>query len=104
MTTSLDTPAKIGAWRVLSAVSQLALEIKTGQNYYGRTSVYKAIRLHFIDGLPERATLRNKCLALATFLTNLPEDIKAGPVCTSASQTLATALAENGWTITMPTD
>lgn len=99
MTVSLDKPAQIGMWRVLSAISQLTSELSTGHNWYGKTSVYKGIRLNFIDGLPERATKQNKCLALATFLENLDDATKAGPVCTHAAQVLSDTLAANGWQI-----
>lgn len=102
MSVSLDKPEQIGAWRVLSAVSQLASEIKTGENWYGRRSVYAGVRMHFIDGLPERATKRNKCLALATFLENLPEEILAGEVCTRARTVLDEALTANGWIVSRP--
>jgi hypothetical protein len=99
MTVSLDKPEQIGAWRVLSAISQLTSEISTGHNWYGRTSVYVGVRMNFIDGLPPRATLQNKCLALYTFLSNLPQEILDGPVCTRAAKVLADKMAEKDWVL-----
>ena len=95
--TIIDTPQGISNWRLMSAISQLSLELTTGQNFYGKVSVYKAIRRDYIEGLPERATLQNKCLAMRTFLDNLPDDVKAGPVCTRAAESLAKVMAEKGW-------
>lgn len=66
--TVLDQPAQISNWYFLSAVSQLTLELETGRNYYGKTSVYKGIRMRFIPGLPERATVRNKLVAMGCLL------------------------------------
>jgi hypothetical protein len=100
MTVSLDKPEQINAWYVLSAVSQLSSEISTGHNWYGRTSVYTGIRANLIEGLPARATKRNKILALATMLENLPADVLAGPVCTRAAKVLSDALAAEGLVIT----
>lgn len=98
MTTTIDTPEGIQRWYLLSAISQLGLELSTGRNFYGKTSVYKGIRLNLVDGLPERATLRNKCLAMVTLLQHAP----AGPVAARAQAALAKVLSENGWVITAP--
>jgi hypothetical protein len=96
MTVVLDQPAQIANWRLMSAVSQLALEVSTGENFYGsKGSVYHPIRRDYIDGLPARATMRNKCLALATFLNNLPD----GPVVRNARKSLEERLAKEGWQI-----
>lgn len=97
MSTVLDQPGQINAWYVLSAISQLSSEISTGQNWYGRTSVYAGIRRNLIDGLPPRATLQNKCLALATLIQNSPQP--EGPVTTRAREVFRKALADNGWEI-----
>lgn len=94
--TTIDTPAGISNWRLMSAISQLSLELSTGTNFYGKVSVYKAIRRDYIEGLPERATFNNKCLALRTFLDNLDEVTLAGPVCTRAQEVLTRVMAEKG--------
>jgi hypothetical protein len=93
MSFTLDTPAQINNWYVLSAVSQLALEIKTGHNFYAAGSVYKGIRANLVDGLPPRATMRNKLMCLATLLENLPA---GGAVVESARETLNAKLEELG--------
>jgi hypothetical protein len=93
----ITTPEGINMWRVLSAVSQLGLELSTGTNFYGRTSVYTGIQRNMVDGLPVRATKRNKCLALATILGHMDASTLAGPVCTRAARVLADVMAEEGW-------
>lgn len=98
--TTIDTPQGIANWRLMSAISQLSLELSTGTNFYGKVSVYKAIRRDYIDGLPERATFANRCLALRTFLDNLPQEVLDGPVCTRAAETLTRVMAEKGMAFT----
>lgn len=84
MTTVLDKPEQITAWYYLSAVSQLALELKSGHNYYGRTSVLKGIQQR--GWAPAgKATRLNKALALAGLLYEQP----SSPVIDLARQTLA---------------
>lgn len=90
--TTIDTPQAISHWYFMSAVSQLGLEIKTGLNYYGKTSVYKALRLRMFPDAPARATVVNKCVMLATLL----EDQPAGPVIDLARKTLDEKCAELG--------
>lgn len=96
MTVSLETPEQISYWYFASAVSQLTYELKTGHNYYGKTSVYKGIRMNMIPGLPARATVRNKLLALATLLDAVGDGQADGPVFVSARQVLAAKLEELG--------
>lgn len=90
--TTIDTPAGISHWYFMSAVSQLGLELKTGLNYYGKTSVYKGIRQNMMPDLPPRATVVNKCVALATLLHEQP----ASPVIDLARKTLDEKCAELG--------
>lgn len=94
--TTIDTPRAISHWYFMSAVSQLGLELKTGLNYYGKTSVYKAIRLRMLPDAPPRATAVNKCVMLATLLHEQP----AGPVVDLARKTLDEKCAELGIEIT----
>lgn len=95
--TIIDTPEGISNWRFMSAVSQLSLELSTGTNFYGsRGSVYGPIRRDYIPGLPERATKRNKLIALATLLEGQP----AGPVVDRARATLAEVLDAAGLVLT----
>jgi hypothetical protein len=81
----------ITAWYVLSAISQLSLELKTGQNFYGKRSVYSGLAQHGLLA-PERgtrATKRNKMLALADILTMCEENgLDVGAVGTSAQNRL----------------
>lgn len=99
MTVSLDTPAQIGAWQYLSAVSLLALEIKTKTNYYGKTSVYTGIRRNTSivpaesqEMFPVRATRANKVLLLTALCYGQP----SGPVVDSARDTLAVVARDEG--------
>ena len=94
MTVVIDTPAGISNWYFLSAVSQLTLELQTGRNYYGKTSVYKGIRLNFIPGLPARATKRNKVLALGCLLNSSSD--QTGPLFEKGREVLASTLEEMG--------
>lgn len=93
MTVVIDTPAGIAHVRLAAVVSALSLELQGLQR--SRGSIYHVIRRDYIDGLPARATLQNKCLAMATFLENLPD----GPVVQRARTVLAETLAKNGWQI-----
>lgn len=94
--TVLDQPAQISAWYYMSAVSQLALEIKTGQNYYGsRGSVLKGIQARGLTSVTGNATRRNKLLALAELLHEQP----SSPVVDLARKTLAEALEKDGLVI-----
>lgn len=96
--TVIDTPQGIRVWTVLSAVSQLALELKTGHNYYGKRSVYAGLAQHGLlaEGRSPRATKRNKMLALADILTMCKENGLDGEVIASAQATLDKACAEEG--------
>lgn len=96
--TVIDTPAGINHFRLAATISALSLELKGMQ--MSRGSVYHIIRRDYIEGLPERATLRNKCLAMRTFLDNVPEDFRNGPVCALAAETLTQVMAEKGWQFT----
>ena len=100
--TIIDTPNGIANWRFASAVSLLSLEISTGRNYYGKVSVYKAIRRDYIDGLPERATVDNKILALMTLLENATDEFRAGPVATRALEVVRDNLVKRRKILTMP--
>jgi hypothetical protein len=95
MATVIDTPEGISAWYFLSAVSQLSLEIKTGRNYYGKTSVLKGIQARGWTSVTGRATKVNKMVALTELLHEQP----ASPVVNLARETLAAACAEMGITI-----
>jgi hypothetical protein len=89
----------IQAWFVLSAISQLSLEISTGRNFYGKRSVYGGLAQHGLlaEGRPARATKRNKMLALADILDMCDENgLATGAVGRTARETLATACAEMG--------
>lgn len=87
----------IDFWRFASAVSQLSFELDTGRNWYGKTSVYKGIRLNFIPGLPARATVRNKLVALGCMLDAVPADKRAdGGTFNKAEKVLAAKLEELG--------
>ena len=91
MTTLTQENGGISAWYFLSAISQLALEVKTGRNYYGSTSVLKGIQQR--GWAPAgRCTRRAKLEALANLLDGQP----AGPVIDLARQTLAEALEKDG--------
>lgn len=92
--TVLDNPPAISMWYVLSAVSQLTFELKTGRNYYGKTSVYTGIRRNMIADLPARATVPNKLIALNCILTNCPDE--TGEVWDEARTVLAAKLEELG--------
>lgn len=94
--TTIDTPEGISNWYFLSAVSQLHLELKTGMNYYGKTSVLKALQLRGYTSVTGRATVRNKVLALAELLEGQP----SGPVIDLARATLAAKLDELGLQVT----
>lgn len=95
MTIILDTPAQIQGWYFLSAVSQLAFELKSGHNWYGKTSVLKGIQAR--GWAPAgRATRRAKILALAHLLDEQP----AGPVIDLARTTLQEALDADGLVLT----
>ena len=96
--TVIDTPQGISHFHLAATISALSLELKGMQ--HSRGSVYHVIRRNYIDGLPERATLRNKCLAMRTFLDNVPADMANGPVCTMARSTLEQVMAEKGWAFT----
>jgi len=91
-TTVLDTPEGINTWFYLSAVSQLGLEIKTGRNYYGRTSVLKGIQARGMTSVTGNATKINKMLALAELLWEQP----SSPVIDLARETLQAACDEMG--------
>jgi hypothetical protein len=90
----LDRPEQISAWVFLSAISQLALEVKTGQNYYGRTSVLKGIQAKGWTSVTGKATKINKVTALAELLHEQP----SSPVIDLARKTLDAACAEMGIT------
>jgi hypothetical protein len=91
--TVLDTPEQINAWRYLSAVSQLSLEVQLGTNYYGsRGSVLKGIQANGWTSVTGRATRRNKLLALAELLHEQP----SSPVIDLARKTLAEACEADG--------
>lgn len=97
--TVIDTPQGISHWFLLSAVSQLGLEIKTGRNFYGKRSVYSGLRQHGLlaPERPDRATKRNKMLALADILDAASDQgIDLGEVGRSARATLDAACAEMG--------
>lgn len=89
----------IQAWYVLSAISQLSLEISTGRNFYGKRSVYSGLAQHGLLA-PERgktATKRNKMLALADILLAAKEQgFDTGEVGVTAQATLDAACAEMG--------
>lgn len=93
-TTVIDTPAGIANWYYLSAVSQLTLELRTGRNYYGRTSVLTAlVNRGWFE--PQRATKRNKLIALATLIDNAGDEA-TGPVFDRAIETVANVSKEMG--------
>lgn len=99
MTVLTQENGGIRAWFVLSAISQLSLEISTGRNYYGKRSVYSGLAQHGLlaEGAPTRATKRNKMLALANILTMCEDnDLSTGEVGLRAKQVLATACDEEG--------
>lgn len=95
----LDTPAQINGWYYMSAVSQLTLEIRTGHNYYGKTSAYTGIRGRIIpaDMIPARATRTNKIMAL----TLLCYGQDSGPVIDGARKVLAEVEATEGIAFTL---
>lgn len=89
----------IRVWTILSAISQLSLELKTGHNFYGKRSVYSGLAQHGLLAAERgtRATKRNKMLALADILTMCEENgLDVGEVGTSARETLAKACIEEG--------
>jgi len=98
---TLDTPAQISNWHFLSAVSQLTFELETGKNWYGKTSVYKGIRNLFIPGLPPRATVQNKLVAMGMMLEAAEGD--DGEVFDKARTVLAAKLEELGLELTRST-
>lgn len=91
--TIIDTPEGIATWRYLSAVSQLSLEISTGMNYYGKTSVLTALCNQGVFPAM-RATKKNKLIALATLVDNMGDD--DGPVVTRAREVIAQGCDELG--------
>jgi hypothetical protein len=99
MTVLTQENGGISAWFVLSAISQLSLEIKTGRNFYGKRSVYSGLaqRGLLAPGSPTRATKRNKMLALANLLTMCEDNgLATGEVGVSARKTLDAACIEEG--------
>lgn len=94
MSIVLDQPEQINGWVYMSAVSQLALEIRTRTNYYGKRSVYSGIRGRIVPAemLPARATRQNKILAL----TLLCHGHAPSPVFNLAREVLAEVAAVEG--------
>lgn len=91
----------IAFWQFASAVSQLTLEVETGNNYYGKTSVYTGLRRNYMPGFPARATLRNKLLMLGCLLQQVPaEEIAKSEVFSHGKRALDTKLAELGLELT----
>jgi hypothetical protein len=93
--TVLDTPAQIGGWYYMSAVSQLTSEIRTKTNYYSKGSVYHGILNNIVKGaipLPARATRQAKVM----MLTALCYDQAPSPVINSARACLAQVAREEG--------
>jgi hypothetical protein len=99
MTVLTQENGGIRAWFVLSAISQLSLEISTGRNFYGKRSVYSGLAQHGLlaEGSPTRATKRNKMLALANILTMCKDNgLDTGEVGKTAQATLDKACIEEG--------